>query len=271
MYKKDDTGILGIIITIIILILLVILTNVNVDKFSYIESAVTKIIMPIQNGLVYLKNNLEGNSSFFTDINNLQEENKKLKEENSNLEKALRELEIIKSENASMKEYMNLSEKYSDFNTIPAYIIDKDTSNFSNNIVINVGEKDGIKKDMTVIADKGLVGHIIAVDNDTSKVEVITDPASSVSSAISTTKDAIICKGTLESNSTLKAQYIPTEAKLVQGDNVETSGMGGIYPKGIHIGTIQEVIDTRNITDRYAIVKTAVDFATIQTVLVITN
>lgn len=271
MYKKDSSGVLGVIITIIVLILLVILTNINVDKFSYVESAVTKLVMPVQNGLVYLKNSLEGNSSFFTDINNLQEENKKLKEENSNLQKALRELEIIKSENASMKEYMNLSEKYSEFKTVPAYIIDKETSNFSNNIVINVGSKNGIKKDMTVIADKGLVGHVIAVDEERSKVEVIVDPASSVSSAISTTKDAIICKGTLESNSTLKATYIPTESILVQGDSVETSGMGGIYPKGIHIGTIQEIIETKNITDRYAIVKTAVDFSTIQTVLVIVN
>ena len=271
MYRKERTGVLGIIITIILLILLVILSNVDVEKFSYVESAATKLIMPIQNGLVYLKNKLEGNNSFFTDISKLEEENKKLKEENSNLEKSLRELEVIKAENTTMKEYMNLSEKYSNFNTIPAYIINKDTSNFSNTIVINVGEKDGVKKDMTVIADKGLVGHIIAVDYNSSKVELIIDPASSVSSTISTTKDAIICKGTLDSNTTLNATYIPTEATLVQGDSVETSGMGGIYPKGIYIGTIQEIVNTKNITDRYAIIKTAVDFATVQSVLVITN
>ena len=76
---------------------------------------------------------------------------------------------------------------------------------------------------------------------------------------------------TLESNSILRATYIPTEATLVEGDSVETSGMGGIYPKGIHIGTIQEVVNTNNITDRYAKIKTAVDFSSIQTVLVIKN
>lgn len=269
MYKNQKTGILGIIITIILLILLVLLSNINVEKFSYVESAASKLVMPIQNGLVYLKNKLEGNSSFFTDITNLKEENQKLKEQNSNLEQSLRELEVIKAENATMKEYMNLSEKYSDYNAIPAYIIDKDISNFSNVMVINVGEKDGIKKDMTVIADKGLVGHVISVDSTSSKVEVIIDPASSVSSTISTTKDAIVCKGTLDSNSTLRATYIPVDATLVQGDNVETSGMGGIYPKGIHIGTIQEVVETKNPTDRYATIKTAVDFSTIQAVLVI--
>lgn len=271
MYRNQKTGIVGIIITIILLIILVVLSNINVEKFSYVESTASKLVMPIQNGLVFLKNKLEGNSSFFTDLSNLREENQKLKEENSSLEQSLRELEIIKAENATMKEYMNLTEKYVDYKAIPAYIINKDTSNYSNTIVINVGEKEGIKKDMTVIADKGLVGHVIAVDSDSSKVEVIVDPASSVSSTVTTTKDAIICKGTLDSNTTLKATYIPTEANIVEGDNVETSGMGGIYPKGIHIGTIQQVVNTKNPLDRYAIIKTAVDFSTVQTVLVIVN
>lgn len=271
MYKSDKSGALGVVITVILLILLVILSNVNVEKFSYIESAASKMIMPIQNSLVFLKNKIEGNNSFFTDISKLQEENKELKEKNSNLEKSLRELEVIKAENLTMKEYMNLSQKYTDFNTVPAYIVNRDTSNYTNTILINVGTKDGIKKDMTVIADQGLVGHVISVENSSSKVELIVDPASSVSSTISTTNDAIVCKGTLESNSILRATYIPTEATLVEGDSVETSGMGGIYPKGIHIGTIQEVVNTNNITDRYAKIKTAVDFSSIQTVLVIKN
>ena len=75
----------------------------------------------------------------------------------------------------------------------------------------------------------------------------------------------------MEGNNTLKATLIPIEADLIEGDNVETSGMGGIYPKGIHIGTIQEIVNMRNSADRYAIIKTAVDFSTIQTVLVIVN
>ncbi len=57
----------------------------------------------------------------------------------------------------------------------------------------------------------------------------------------------------------------------MEGDTVETSGIGGIYPKGIHIGTIKKVVNTKNITDRYAIIETAVDFSKLETVLVITN
>lgn len=57
----------------------------------------------------------------------------------------------------------------------------------------------------------------------------------------------------------------------MEGYNLETSGIGGIYPKGIHIGTVKQVINTKNITDRYANIETAVDFSKLETVLVITN
>ena len=94
--------------------------------------------------------------------------------------------------------------------------------------------------------------------------------ATTVSATISTSRDSIIIRGTLDVPN-LKATYIPTEATLVQGDNIETSGMGGIYPKGIHIGTISQIMNTKNTIDRYAIVTPAVDFQKLETVLVITN
>ena len=271
MYKKKKTGIIGIIITIIILIFLVVITNTDIAKMSYVENIVSTLVMPIQNGLTYLKGKLTGNDSFFQDINNLREENENLKKKNSELEQSLREYEIVKSENDTLKEYMNLKDKYKDYTTMPAYVINKDISNYSNTVVINVGEKDGIKENMTVIADEGLVGHVISVTDHTAKVQTIIDTATAVTSTISTTKDTIIVQGTLENSGELKATYIPTDATVLQGDNVETSGLCGIYPKGIHIGTIKEVYNTKNPTDRYATVETAVDFSKLATVLVITN
>ena len=65
--------------------------------------------------------------------------------------------------------------------------------------------------------------------------------------------------------------YIPTDADLVLEDTIETSGLGGIYPKWIQIGKIKEIIESKNITDRYAIVETSVDFSKLETVLVITK
>lgn len=270
MYKNKKAEIAGIVITIIILILIVIFSNVD-SETSFLENVASKLVMPVQNGLTYLKNKVNGNSTFFTDINNLKQENEELSQKNSELEQSLRELESIKSENETLKEYLGLTEKYGEYSTVPAYIINKDINNYSKTIVINVGADDGIKENMTVIADQGLVGHVISVTSDTAKVRTIVDTSSSVSCLLSTTDESIVCKGTLEEESALKAMYIPDDDGVIQGDSVETSGLGGIYPKGIHVGSIKRVVNTQNATDRYAIVETAVDFDKLDTVLVITN
>lgn len=269
--NKKKTGIVGIMITIIILIVLVFISNMNLENLSYIENAVSAVVMPIQNGLTYLKNKITGNHTFFEDINKLQQENEELKNKNAELEKSLREFEIVKNENTTLKEYLNLSEQYGNYQTKAAYIINKDYSNYSNIFIINVGQKDGIKPNMTVISEKGLVGYIISTTDHTSKVQTIIDTASTVSATISSSKDNLICKGTLEESGSLRATYVPTTATLVQGDKIETSGMGGIYPKGIHIGTIKKVVSTKNISDRYAIIEPAVNFDKVDTVLVITK
>ena len=270
MYKrKNTTGIIGIVITIILLILVVIFSNVADGNLSYFDGVVRKIIMPVQSVLTSLKNKVSGNDDFFADMDTLKKENEALKTKNAELEQSVRELEMLKADNLVLQEYAKMLDKYAEYATIPAYVINTDISNYSNIYIINVGEKDGIKKDMTVISEAGLVGHIIEVSDSTSKVQTIIDVASSVSSTIASTRDNIICKGMLEDKNKLKGTYIPTEANLLIEDRIETSGMGGIYPKGIFIGTIKEIKSTQNITDRYAIIETAVNFDKLETVLVI--
>lgn len=269
MNRNKQTEALGAIITLIILVLLIFLTNVQTSKLSFFEGIVSSVVSPIQNLFISLKNKATGNSIYFSDMERLTAENEELKAKNSSLEEQVRELEILRADNETLQEYMNLTQKYAEYKTIPAYVINKDVSNLSSTLVINVGSEDGVSENMTVIADKGLVGHIISVSKHTSKVQVIIDAASTVSSSISTTEQSIICKGTLDANQTLRASFIPTSAELIRGDNVYTSGIGGIYRKGIHIGTIKEIVTTSNVIDRYAIVEPAVDFATIDNVLII--
>lgn len=270
MYRNKKTGILGIVITIILLILIVVFSNREANT-SFFENIANKLVMPVQNGLTYLKNRISGNSTFFTDINNLKLENEQLKNKNSELEQSLRELENIKSENETLKEYLNLTDKYGEYKTIPGYVINKDISNYSKTVIINIGKKDGVEEKMTVIADEGLVGEVVSVTDNTSKVRTIIDTSSSISCLMSTNKDSIVCKGMLGSNLELKAMYIPTDANIVQGDSVDTSGLGGVYPKGIHVGSVKKIVATQNITDRYAMIETAVDFNKLNTVLVVKN
>jgi len=225
MYKKK-TGIIGVIVTVIVLVILVFVSNLNVENLSYIENVVSTVVMPIQNGLTYLKNKLSGNDTFFSDISKLQQENAELKKKNTELETTLREFEIVKSENQTLKEYLNLSEQYANYSTKAAYIINKDISNYNNVFIINVGKKDGIENNMTVISEKGLVGYVIQVTDNTSKVQTIIDTASTVSATLATSRDNIICKGTLEQRGMLKATYIPTTANLLIGEEIETSRNG---------------------------------------------
>ena len=270
MYNKKKTGLIGVIITVVILILLVFLSNLKLDSLSYIENAFSSLVMPIQTGYTFLKNKVSGNTNFFVNMDNLKAENEELLNKNSELEQQIRELEIIKAENETLKEYLGLTQKYTNYKAVPAYIISKDISNFSNIFIINVGKKDGIETNMTVISDKGLVGHIISTTENTSKVETIIDSASAVTANISGTEDSVICRGSIE-DGMIKATYIPTNANISDGDIVETSGMGGIYPKGITIGKIKDVENTLNILDRYAWIEPAVDFSKVETVLVIIN
>ena len=197
MYKNNKTSVIGIVVTIIILIILVILTNINVNKLSGAENFFSKLVMPIQNGLTHLKNKIAKNDSFFENINKLDEENKKLKEENSELQKKLQELEIIKTENATLRQYVNMAEKYAEYKTVPAYIINKDVSNLSETMVINAGKLSGIDVDMPVITEQGLVGYIASVTENTAKVQPIIDPATNISGTITTSRDSVIARGIL--------------------------------------------------------------------------
>ena len=197
MYRNKKVGIVGIIITIGLLIILVILTNLDINSFSKTQGFFGKLVMPLQNGLTHLKNKMSGNKSFFDDINYLKSENEKLLEENNKLTSDLRELEIIKAENATLRSYNNMSQQYSEYKTVPAYIINKDVSNLSDTMVINVGSNDGVKPNMPVITTEGLVGEIISVTSKTAKIRSIIDASSNISAQISTSRESVIARGIL--------------------------------------------------------------------------
>lgn len=268
--NKKKTGIVGTIITIIILIILVFISNLNITSFSHISNAINNIIMPIQSGITYLKNKISKNDAYFVTIDSLKEENERLKQTNIQLEENLRELETIQAENKTLKEYLNITEKYQGYQTVPAYIINKDISNYSEIFVINAGSKSGISENMTVIAAEGLVGHVISVTENTAKIQTLVDTSNVVSATLDNSKDNVICRGTLNGNE-LKATYVSPDTVLTEGEKLYTSGMGGIYPKGIYVGEIKKINDTKNITNRSFIVEAGVDFKNLETVLVIIN
>ena len=90
-----------------------------------------------------------------------------------------------------------MAEKYAEYKTVPAYIINKDVSNLSETMVINAGKSSGIDVDMPVITEQGLVGYITSVTENTAKVQPIIDPSTNISATITTSRDSVIVRGIL--------------------------------------------------------------------------
>lgn len=261
------------IIVVIIVFLCIGLTNGKNRNVSAVESFLSGIITIPQNGFKYIENWFSGNDLFFSDIENLKLENETLKAENEKLKNKMMNYEILASENKTLKEQARIQESYSDYEVIIADVISDSASNWDETYVINKGSEDGVQPSMTVITTDGLVGYIESVAKHTSKIVSIIDAGNSVSGRSTRTRDSVICKGNidLKDEGKLKVMSIPIGVEFIEGDKFETSGMGGIYPKGIAIGEVESFENKANPVENEAILKTYVDFNKLETVAVITN
>lgn len=271
MYKEGKNSKVGIVITVILLILLVIFSNINNNIWSRISNPFTKVTMSIQSGIIYLKNKISKNDDYFLSLDAVKAENEDLKKENEELKQKNLEMEAVKAENKTLKEYEKISEQYSEYSSISGYVIQRDFSNYSKTIMINIGKDDGAKEGMTVVAQDGLVGYIISVEDNTSKVQTIVDTASAVSGIFYNTEKSLVTRGILDSNEKVKGTYIDNDVVVNEGDSIVTSGIGGIYPKNITIGKVTEIVNTKNKSNRYIYINTAVDFENLSDILVLKN
>ena len=179
--------------------------------------------------------------------------------------------EVLVSENDILKEHVNLTNSYPDYTVIVANIISESSSNWEKIYTINRGARDGITANMSVVAENGLVGYVETVTENSAKIIAILDPGNTVSSRTTRTRDSLTCKGnsSLMNNNEVKLTKIPTDLVLVEGDKIETSGLGGRYPKGIPIGEVKKFIVKKNPIENEAIVETFVDFNKLETVAII--
>lgn len=259
------------IIFIIILFVCIAMTNGKTRNVTLIESILNDFIALPQRAYTYVKQYVTGNDLFFSEVENLKTENSELKEKVKNLEEKVADYEKVNAENQVLKSHVNLSDKYPDYNVVVADIISKSNTNWEAIYVINKGSNDGIKPGMTVIAEAGLFGYVETVTKNTSKIISVLDAGNAVSARITRTRDEVVCKGSISllDKQELKVINIPTGTVLVEGDKLETSGMGGIYPKGIGIGKVVEVLNKKNPIENEAVLKMYVDFDKVETLAVI--
>lgn len=260
-----------VIVFIIVVFILIGFTNGNNRKVTVIESVLSELITLPQKGYTYAKNWITKDMDFFKQVKSLEEENKELKEKNDELNAKLINYEVILSENSILKEHVNLTASYPDYNVIVADVISEAVSNWEEVLLINRGEQDGLKPDMVVVAEEGLVGYVESVTSNTAKVVTILDPGVTVSARTTRTRDSLTCKGnsSLSDENKIKVTKIPTGLTLVEGDRLETSGLGGKYQKGIPIGEIVKFTSKKNPVENEAILKTYIDFNKLETVAII--
>lgn len=256
------------VIAIVILFTCISLTNSTPRKTTLIESIVSDLISLPQRAYATAKAYVTSDNNYFKEIEELKEENENLKKQIEELEKISIDYEQVTAENEVMRSHLKLSEKYKDYNLVIADIISDSATNWEATYIINKGANDGVKAGMTVITNEGLVGYVETVTNKTAKIISILDAGNSVSARVSRTRDEVVCKGSISSSEKqeLKIMNIPMGTVLIEGDKIETSGVGGIYPKGINIGKIIEVVNKKNPVENEAIVKTDVDFDKLETV-----
>lgn len=259
------------IVFVIALFSCIALTNGKTRKVTLIESVLNDIIVLPQRAYRHIKEYVTGNDSFFASIEELKKENEDLKEQVSRLEAKVINYESVYAENQVLKGHANLSDKYPDYNVVVADIISKSNTNWEAIYVVNKGSNDGIEPGMTVIAEAGLFGYVETVTKNTSKIISVLDAGNSVSARITRTRDEVVCKGSISllGKQQLKVINIPSGTTLIEGDRIETSGMGGIYPKGIGIGKVVEVINKKNPIENEAILQMYVDFDKVETLAII--
>jgi rod shape-determining protein MreC len=150
-----------------------------------------------------------------------------------------------------------------------AAVIARDPSPFLQYVIINRGSDDGLRRGMPVVTQQGLVGRIAAVTAGAARVQMITDPASTVNVRIEPSKAQAVMTGQLSGDIVL--DMISQEVVVNPGDLVLTSGLGGGYPPNILIGQVSGIRSRDQDLFQRGTVQTVVDFSRLEIVLVITN
>lgn len=175
----------------------------------------------------------------------------------------------LAGENNRLKALLNVSED-SKISGPLAKVVAYDPTNWSKRITINRGSSDGVTEGMPVVSGNGVVGQIVSVGLHSAQVLLLSDPLSAVDALIQRTRTRGLIEGTGSSNCRL--QYVRSEDDIKEGDRVITSGLDGVYPKGLLIGVVSKVGEyERGMLFRNIRVLTSINFDKLEDVMVVTS
>ncbi|MBP3262305.1 MAG: rod shape-determining protein MreC [Pseudobutyrivibrio sp.] len=227
----------------------------------------------MQKGIDYIGSSIAISSADTKTREELVKENEDLRAQVDDLNSTISSMELKIKELNELQELYELDQTYYDYETTGARIIGKGTSNWFNTFTIDKGSKDGIEKNMNVIADGGLVGIVSSVGDSYAVVRAIIDDTSNVSATISSTEDNCIVSGSLENmtsdNLILLSNLDDEDDKVAIGDVIVTSNISDKYLPGLMIGYVSSVSLDENELTKSGTVTPIVDFKHLSDVLVI--
>jgi rod shape-determining protein MreC len=264
--KIRNKLIISVIIISILLIVLITFTSQGRTRPAAIEGLVGRVITPVQRVFYASGEYFRNTFRSLYNLRNLKTENEALKIEIEKLKEQNRQLIQMALENSRLRSLLEFKEENTQFNYIGASVTGRDPGNWYDVFTIDKGSKDGIEINDAVIVSHGyLVGKIIEVGTNYSKLMAIIDERSSVSIIVNRTRDMGIVSGSSDSGVTA---IMELEADIIKGDDIITSDYSTL-PKGLYIGKVKSVEKQEKKLQKIVVIEPAVDFKRLEEVFVI--
>lgn len=196
---------------------------------------------PVRSALVFSRKLSTAKKLIFS-INDLSRENSALKEENNQLSAKLGELSAVKSENDQLRKDLDFANSRPDLKLTPVQITNYSLLGSYQSFTVNKGSKDGIKTGQAVVSSGYLIGRIGNVSDYTSEVLQLTNRSLTTPVTLTTSQVTGLLKGGVRG---LVAENIPVDTEIKVGELVITSSLEGLYPSGIAVGKVEEIISKK--------------------------
>jgi len=199
-------------------------------------------------------------------LQSVRSDNEQLRREVAQLQVALQQQRALAQQSRTLVDLLKLREG-TKLDTVAAGVIAGSASPDFRTLTIDKGSADGLRPDMAVIAPAGVVGRIITPSARAAKVQLLIDRNAAAGAIVERSRAQGVVEGT---GGSLQLNYVSGTADVQSGDVVSTSGIDGIYPKGFVIGQIESV---ERVAGAFGaiVIRPAVDFSSIEAVLVVTT
>lgn len=224
------------------------------------------VMSPLQEGVSRVVRPVSTFVSSIAEIGSLRAENQRLREQLDEVAGLQARSQEVEAELKELRELLGLKDQLG-FRTLGAHVIGESPSNFEMAVTVDVGAVDGVEVEMPVIAAQGLLGRVVEVTRNQSKVLLILDASSGVAVRLAASRETGILVGQRERE--MRLDLVDRETPVRPGEQVVTSGLGGIYPSGIPVGVVSRVVPDEVGPQKQILVRPTVDFTSLSEVLVV--